>query len=154
MKTDSGVVFIRLPRPSSQCFNTSSALMTITERLECVRLEFPECKTVAYADISTNMVLSTSAEIALRQEHINSLCNTAVEMLGGHSTSQLRNVLGEGRDTDVFQVIIIEPTEVGIFLRSTMRPTEALCCVCSPSIKLGPFLAGARRHLDKIGQDR
>ncbi|MDA3856964.1 MAG: hypothetical protein PF480_01665 [Roseovarius sp.] len=109
---------------------------------------------MAYADMSTNMILSTSAEIALRQEHINSLCNTAMEMLGGHSTSQLRNVLGGGRDTDIFQVIIIEPTEVGIFLRSTTSPTEALCCVCSPSINLGPFLAGARHHLNEIGQDR
>ncbi|WP_073200706.1 hypothetical protein [Roseovarius marisflavi] len=90
----------------------------------------------------------------LRQEHLNSLCKTAVDILGGQSSSHLCSVLGGGGDTDIFQVIIIEPTEVGIFLKSTTSPTDALCCVCSPSIKLQAFIAGARHHLDEIGQDR
>lgn len=125
--------------------------MNITERLDCVRQEFPECQVVAYADISTNMILSTSAAIELRQEHVDSLCDIAVDVLGGQSSSPLRGVLGGHSGSDVFQVIIIEPAEVGVFLRSTTSPIEALCCVCSPLIDLGKFIAGARLHLDEIG---
>jgi len=125
--------------------------MNITERLDCVRQEFPECQLLAYADISTNMILSTSGAMELRQEHLDSLCDIAVDVLGGQSSSHLRSLL-EGRSgATVFQVIIIEPTEVHVFLRSTASLKEALCCVCSPLINLGEFISGARLHLDEIG---
>lgn len=127
--------------------------MNIAERLESVRQEFPECKTIAYADISTNMILSTSAETELHQEHLNSLCKTAVDMLGGPLSPPLRSLLGSDHGEGIFKVIIIEPSEVGIFLKSTTSPTDALCCVCSASINLGPFITGARHQLDEIGQD-
>lgn len=128
--------------------------MNIAERLDCVRQEFPECQMVAYADISTNMILSISAPIELRQEHLDSLCGIAADMLGGQSSSHLRRALGGSSDACVFQVIIIEQKEVEVFLRSTTNPKEALCCVCSPLINLGEFIAGARHHLDEIGLEK
>lgn len=128
--------------------------MNLAEKLDCVRQEFPECRMVAYADISTNMILSTSSAMELRQEHLDSLCDIAVDMLCGQSSSHLRGALGGSSDADVFQVIIIEPTEVNVFLRSTTSPMEALCCVCSPLINLGKFIAGGRLHLDKIGMEK
>lgn len=127
--------------------------MNIVERLDCVRQEFPECQIVAYADLSTNMILSTSTAMELRQEYVESLCDSAVDALGGQSSLPLQGALGEGGDADVFQVIIIDPTEVHIFLRSTTSPMDALCCVCSPLINLGAFLTGARLQLDEIGRE-
>ena len=109
---------------------------------------------VAYADISTNMILSSSGETDLRQENLDNLCDIAVDVLGGLASVQLRNVVEGSDDAGVFQVIIIEPTEIDVFLRSTTNSMEALCCVCSPLIKLGEFIAGARLHLDAIGLEK
>lgn len=127
--------------------------MNIVERLDCVRQEFPECQIVAYADLSTNMILSTSTAMELRQEYVDSLCDSAVDVLGGQSSLPLRGALGGGGDADIFQVIIMESTEVHVFLRSTTSQMDALCCVCSPLIDLGAFLAGARLQLDEIGRE-
>jgi hypothetical protein len=126
-------------------------LMNVVERLDCVRQEFPECQMVAYADISTNMILSTSATMELRQEHLDSLCDTAVDMLRGQSSSHLRAALGGCDDTGIFQVIIVEPTEINVFLRSTTSSIEALFCICTPLINLDKFIARVRNHLDEIG---
>lgn len=130
--------------------------MNIASTLEKIRRDFPACETLAYADISTNNVLSSSAETTLRQEHLNDLCNTAVDMLTGPSAAQVARVWEEGQTAspDVYQAIIVEAAEVGIFLRSASNPTDALCCVCQPSIDIPAFIATARQRLEEIGEDK
>lgn len=126
--------------------------MSIARTLDSLRQAFPECRTVAYADISTSMILSTSSDDALRQEHLDALCETAVDMLDGTGAPPLADLLGKG-DGGVFQVIVMDPAEVGIFLKSTTTPTDALCCLCSPRIDTGSFIPHARRYLEEIGVD-
>lgn len=130
--------------------------MNIASTLEEIRRDFPACGTLAYADISTNNVLSSSADTPLKQEHLNDLCNTAVDMLAGPSAAQVARVWEDAQSTppDVYQAIIVEAAEVGIFLRSASNPTDALCCVCHPSIDIPGFIAVARQRLEEIGDDK
>ncbi len=130
--------------------------MNIATTLDTIREAFPACETLAYADISTNNVLSSSAVQQLRQEHLNDLCNTAVDMLSGTSAAHVSRVWNDGNCDypDVYQAIIVETAEVGIFLRSVSNPTDALCCVCQPNIDIPAFIASARQHLETIGQDK
>ncbi|MEM6939172.1 MAG: hypothetical protein AAF943_03475 [Pseudomonadota bacterium] len=131
--------------------------MKISERLNNVRLAFPECDTVAYADISTQTVLSSSAPDGLRQEHLNDLCATAAGMFADPSSKELADLLapakGEAAAGEVYQVILMDAREVGIFLRSVSNPNDALCCLCDPSIDIAAFLPAVRLQLEEIGQD-
>ena len=127
--------------------------MTLTEKLDELRLKHPGCRTLAFADISTSTILYASAEEHLRQEHLDSLCGTAMEMLNGGIATHVRGVFSGHEDSDVYQAIIIEVAEVGVFLKSTTNPADALCCVCSLSIDLGRFVQNARESLTQLGQD-
>ena len=128
--------------------------MNIAERLDSMRKAFPAFSTLAYADISTGMILYASAESELRQEHLDALCATAVEMLQGAAATQVAQALGAEDAGDIHEAIIMEPGEIGIFLKSTCNPADALCCVGRPSIDLAAFRSLARDHLDAIGEDR
>ncbi len=127
--------------------------MELAEKLDDLRLKFPGCRTLAFADISTGMVLCASAADHLRQEHLDSLCSTAAEMLNGSIAKPVCDAFADNENTGIFQAIIIEPTEIGIFLKSRHNPADALCCVCAPTIELGAFLQDARENLSRFGQD-
>lgn len=127
--------------------------MNITERLDRLRQDFPDCETVAYADLSTQMVLAWSARAPQRQEVLNALCADAVDMLDGVPNDALSDVLGHAEAAMVHQVILLDADQIGVFLRSTQSPFDALCCLCAPTVDTCALIAGARRHLDVIGAD-
>lgn len=127
--------------------------MELVEKLDDLRSRYPECRTLAFADISTGMILCTSAEGKLRQEKLDSLCGTAVEMLSGSIAKHIGGAFPAQEDSGVYQAIIVEPAEIGIFLKSTINPADALCCVCLPAIKLGAFIEDARNNLAEFGAD-
>jgi hypothetical protein len=125
--------------------------MTIAQRMQSVRDAFPECRLVAFADLAAGMVLSVSSESSRMQEEMNGLCATAVETLGGHTTGHLAPVFARAAAPGIFEVIIMERREIGVFLRSTTQPNDAFCCVCTPDIALADFLSVARKALDNSG---
>ena len=123
--------------------------MTIAERMQTVREAFPECRLIAFADLSAGMVLSVSAETSQLQEEMNALCATAVDAFSGASTEHLSPFFQKGSVTGLYEVIIMEPSEVGVFLRSLNQPNDAFCCVCTPGIPLVEFLPKARAALER-----
>lgn len=129
--------------------------MRISDRLESIRRDFPACETLAYADISTSTVLSSSAATQMRQEQLDHLCSTAVEKFGGPSAGVLTDFWrGSGAaNSDVFHVIVCNAAGFQVFIRSTTSPTDALCCICTPLIEINAFIQGARYHLEEIGHD-
>lgn len=129
--------------------------MRIGDRLESIRRDFPACETLAYADISTATVLSSSAATQMPQEQLDHLCSTAVEKFSGPSAAVLADFWQNTRSSgnDVFHVIVCNAAEFQIFIKSTTSPTDAFCCICTPLIEINAFILGARYHLDEIGQD-
>ncbi len=129
--------------------------MSISERLKSMRLAYPECVTIAFADISTQTVLASSHRMGHRQEHLNDLCATAVEMFATPPAQELVQLLEleGGPEPSLHQVVIREVDEVGIFLKSLSNPTDAMCCVCGPNIDIASFMAAARSQLEEIGTD-
>ena len=128
-------------------------MMNLAEKLDGLRLKYPECKTLAFADVSTGMVLYASADESLKQEQLDSLCGTAVEMLSGSIAMRVGEAISEQSSTGIFQAIIIERDEVGIFLKSMSNPVDALCCVCTSDIALGAFIKEARDNLAGAGAE-
>ncbi len=124
--------------------------MTVTESLDALRSQYIDCQTVAFADISTGMILSASSQEHLNQEHLDALCATASEMLSGNTGARISAVLGNASTTEIQQVIIFEAQEVGVFLRSTHSAADALCCACLPSIDLVRFLKDAQTEFLKL----
>lgn len=118
--------------------------MDISESLEALRGKFPDCMTVAFADISTGMVLASSSQEHLNQEHLDALCATAADMLSGETAQRVSTVF-EG-DAPIQHAIIFERAEVGLFLKSLHAPNEVLCCACGSGIDLVAFLRHARHH--------
>ncbi|MDA8747213.1 hypothetical protein N9M66_03275 [Litoreibacter sp.] len=124
--------------------------MNISDSLDALRGKFSGCLTVAYADISTGMVLSASAQAHLNQEHLDALCTTASEMLAGGTARRFSAVLAGDQEEDIQQAIIFESSEVGLFYKSTSSPNEALCCACLPDIDLAEFSRQARTHFKAL----
>lgn len=129
--------------------------MKISDRLENIRRDFPACETLAYADISTNTVLSSSAANPVRQEQLDHLCSAAVENFGGPMAELLSDSWQDAgaEFCDVYQIVTLNAAELKIFIRSISSPTDAFCCVCTPLIDVSAFVQGARHHLEQIGQD-
>ncbi len=127
--------------------------MKLAEKLDQLRQKFPECQTLAFADISTGMVLCSSAAETSRQEYLDSLCDVAVDMLNRDSAKRVNDAFAREDDAGIYQAIIIETAEIGVFLKSTNNPSEALCGVCTPGIELEAFIQGARENLDEFGGD-
>lgn len=119
--------------------------MTVAERMQLLRDQFPECTLVAFADLAAEMVLSVNADTARIQEEINGLCATATDALGGPSIDA---IFANGAESGVFEAVLVERQEIGVFLRSTVKQSDAFCCVCTPRISLGEFLPAARAALD------
>lgn len=118
--------------------------MDISESLDALRGKFPECMTVAFADISTGMVLASSSQDHLNQEHLDALCTTAADMLSGETAQRIATVF-VGNEA-IQQAVIFEKLEVGVFLKSVYSPSDALCCACGTGIDLVEFLHHAKQH--------
>lgn len=114
--------------------------MQLAETLERLRGEFAECRILAFADISTGIVLYWSAGEDIRQEKIDSLCATASDIFNGDIVNQVHKAVAETCREGIHQAIIIEPQEIGFWLKATNNSNDVLCCVCSPQVDLFAFV--------------
>lgn len=114
--------------------------MRQAEKFEQILEQFAPCQIVAFADMSTGTVLYSKARTTVRQEKLDALCRTAAETLEGEAANRVVRAVSDVADTGVHQAIIIEPGEIGFFLRPATDATEALCCVCTPEVRLGEFI--------------
>ena len=122
--------------------------MTIVERLDRLRGEFPACTLVAFGDLTTGTVLCSSSASPVPQERLDSLCATAADLLDGAVARQIGEVLA--RDGRALHAIAIDADEIGLFLRASDHPADALACLCTSLQEFDRFVAVARASLDSI----
>lgn len=115
----------------------------VVDELDALQHKFAGCDTVAFADLSTQMVLVTNSETPFRRETLDMLCAEAGLALGGQNTP----MLGDQTSDTAF---VATGNQLRIFLRAQAEPTDVLCCVCAPDLDVTAFLNDARACLEKI----
>lgn len=125
--------------------------MSIAARLDGLRHEVPGCEALAFADLSTGLVLCSSSGQKRPQEWFDHLCQTAMDLLDGDFARQASVMLCVDRASEMRQAIQIVHRELRLFLRSEVAPNEALCCVCETDVAVDDLAARARALLRDIG---
>lgn len=115
----------------------------VVDELDTLKETNEGCQTLAFADLSTRMILVTNTGSNLPREALDALCGQAEMMLGTKS----KVVLG----TQPCQsALLATKTSVRVFLRASDEPNDVLCCVCAPNVDVDKFVARASECLNRI----
>ena len=125
--------------------------MDITAELDAMRADIQGCALVAYTDLSSQLVLSTSAASNPVQEEMNALSQAAQLALDGAFAEGAAASWGGGDPAEM--AFLMTGAEVRLFLRSPANSAEALVAVCAPDADLEAVVAEARATLARIGSE-
>lgn len=115
----------------------------VVDELDTLRDTNEGCQTLAFADLSTRMILVTDTGSSLPREALDALCGQAALVLGAGS----KVVLGAQPSQTA---LLANKTSVRVFLRATDEPNDVLCCVCAPNVDVDKFVARASECLNRI----
>ncbi|PUB17561.1 hypothetical protein [Yoonia sediminilitoris] len=115
----------------------------VVDDLDALQGKFEGIETVAFADLSTQMILVTNSNSNQRREALEMLCAEATVALG----SADKPALG---DTPSPAAFVATKNQLRIFLRAPGEPSDVLCCVCKPDVDVASFLSDAKPCLAKI----
>ena len=115
----------------------------VVDDLDALQDKFDGCETIAFADLSTQMILVTNTNANHRREVLDRLCAEAAMALG----TAKKPAFG---DTPSSAAFVATKNQLRIFLRAPDEPTDVLCCVCRPDVDVASFLSDARPCLEKI----
>jgi len=119
----------------------------VTENLGAVVKAFPQARLVAFADLSSRMILSSAGTLSTTQEHLDRLCDQARASFDDPLFALSVEAFGEPHSA-----VVMGPDALRVFMRSDTEPADALCCICDPGIDLGAFVAKIRDTLESITQ--
>ncbi|MDJ0640828.1 MAG: hypothetical protein QNJ20_18575 [Paracoccaceae bacterium] len=122
--------------------------MDITAELDEMRKAIRGCSLVAFTDLTSKLVLSTSAAAAPMQEEMNALSEAAGLALDGAFAEGAAPVWGGEEPAEL--AILMTGEDARLFLRSQANPAEALVCVCGATTDLSEAAEAARATLDRI----
>ncbi|WP_227268606.1 hypothetical protein [Roseobacter weihaiensis] len=124
--------------------------MTIGEELAALRHRYPGCFVVAFADLSTGMVLAVSTLEKTAQEKLDALGRTAQSCLLGQGASAVAQVLGAGARNSPTMALQAGAHDIRCFLRAPAPAVEALCLVLTPEADLDRLLPDATEALLRL----
>jgi hypothetical protein len=119
--------------------------MGIADNLSAVVKTFPQARLVAFADLSSRMILSSAGPLSMTQEHLDRLCDQARATFDDPLFSLSVEAFGEPHGS-----VILGLDSVRLFLRSDSEPADALCCICDHGIDLAAFVPKIRETLESI----
>jgi hypothetical protein len=119
----------------------------VSDELDALQNRFPVCETLAYADLTTGMVLVTNSNTPLERHALNRLSADAALLLGGaDDTPQF------GTDVPASAIVSSQGT-VSFFLRAEGQPNDALLCIGRGDLDLAAFIPEAQACLKRISED-
>lgn len=125
--------------------------MSVTDALDAMRSELPGCALVAYADLKSGLVLSTSAAALPGQEELDRLSGAAQLALDGGVAESAAAVWSKTADNaPADAALLLTGTEARVFLRAPGAAPEALICVCAPDGDLTRAVSAGRATLARI----
>ncbi len=119
--------------------------MGIIDSLAAVAKAYPQARVVAFADLSSSMILASQGNQDVTQEHLDRLCKQARASFDDPLFALSVEAFGEPHGA-----IVMGPDSLRVFLRSEAEPSDALCCICDHGIDLAGFVANIRQTLDDI----
>ena len=122
--------------------------MDITTELDAMRADLEGCVLVAFTDLSSQLVLSSSSASKPAQEEMNALSQAAHLVLDGAYADSAQ--AGWDGKPAAEAAVLMTGAEARVFLRSPGNPAEALIAVCAPDTDLDAAVTQARATLDRI----
>ena len=119
--------------------------MGVIDSLGALVKAYPQARVVAFADLSSNMILASQGQQMVTQEYLERLCKEARSSFDDPLFSLTLEAFSEPH-----AAILLGDTEVKVFMRSETEPADALCCICQHGIDLGGFVEKLRETLDSI----
>lgn len=126
--------------------------MKIGDRLEDFRTRFSECTIVAFADVSTRMVLAASTQSKTTQEALDRLCQRAVDRLNSEDASSIALALSEASPQITYALELANPA-VECYVRSPLSEEEVVCLHLTHIQDIRAMAAAAQDMLRKIGME-
>ncbi|WP_374429221.1 hypothetical protein [Tabrizicola sp.] len=117
----------------------------MTESLGAVVKAYPQARLVAFADLSSRMILSSAGTLSTTQEHLDRLCDQARASFDDPLFALAVEAFGEPNGA-----VVMGPENLRVFLRSETEPADAMCCICDHGIDLPAFVAKIRSTLESI----
>jgi hypothetical protein len=117
----------------------------VIDSLAALVKAYPQARVVAFADLSSNMILASQGPRVVTQEHLERLCQEARKSFDDPLFSLALEAYGEPG-----AAIQLGEAELKVFLRSDVEPADALCCVCQHGIDLNGFVTDLRATLASI----
>jgi len=115
----------------------------VVDELDALREKYQGCTALAFADLSTKMILVTDSGSNLRREALDALCAEAALLLGATGKPALAD-----RPCDLASVA--SAAQFRVFLRAGQEPNDVLCCICGPGLDTDAFVADAHACLNNI----
>jgi len=106
---------------------------------------YPQARVVAFADLSSRMILASQGRDDVTQELLDVLCQQARTSFDDPLFSLSVEAFGEPHGA-----VVMGSDSLRVFLRSESEPADALCCICDHSIDLAGFVAKLRTTLEGI----
>lgn len=122
--------------------------MTVAEQLDEMRSSLAGCSLVAFTDLSSQLVLCTSAATKPVQEELNALSQAANLALNGAIAMGAAQVWSNEAPAET--AMLLTGSEARVFLRASGSQNEALICVCAPDSALDVVVETARSTLGRI----
>ncbi len=119
--------------------------MGVQDDLGAVIAAFPQARLVAFADLSSRMILASQGRDDVTQEHLDRLCAQARASFDDPLFALSVEAFGEPNGA-----LVLGEDGLRVFLRSEIEPADALCCICDPGVDLPDLLASIRVALDRI----
>lgn len=120
--------------------------MDVAKVLDDMREEVTGCGLVAFADLSSQMVLRASSAKKRGQEEIDALTDAALQVLGGPLAEGAASLIGRGPAT----AVVMSNDAINVFLRTPKAANEALIAVCAPDTDVRKIVDCGRKTLDRI----
>ena len=119
--------------------------MSVHEELGAVVAAFPHARLVAFADLSSRMILASEGRQDMTQEHLDRLCEQARLCFDDPLFALSMEAFGEPHGA-----LLLDADGVRVFLRSDVEPADAICCICDPAIDLPALVDRVRGTLAGI----
>lgn len=118
----------------------------MSEELAALRDRVPGCSVVAFADLSTGMVLASSTAEKTTQERLDALCAAGRDMLKGDAARHMAEGFCEAAPRVAIHACA---GNLNCFIQAPRPAEEALCCVVSPQTPLSELLDAAALLLQR-----